>query len=190
MELGVVGGGFGGGVRGEEKRSIVVAFGGDGGGGGEGIAVCEPGMVPEAGHHPQSPQSPAPPVLPEPAPLPAERVHFRLVIRRGGHRRQTAEGEGVVYAGGVGEVSRVAVGVCHCCVLVVGGRGGEGGTYGGRGYRVGGVGSSPSPGGRPRGLVPLALVQCYGTSCISGGGRGGVVRDKCRKSNETDDVWS
>lgn len=131
MELGVVGGGFGGGVRGEEKRSIVVAFGGGGGGGGEGIAVCEPGMVPEAGHHPQSqspsPQSPAPPVLPEPAPLPAERVHFRLVVRRGGHRRQTAEGEGVVYAGGVGEVGRVAVGVCHCCLLVRGGRGGEGG---------------------------------------------------------------
>lgn len=160
-------------MRGEEKRSIVVAFGGDGGGGGEGIAVCEPGMVPEAGHHPQShppsPSSPAPPVLPEPAPLPAERVHFQLVVRRGGHRRQTAEGEGVVYAGGVGEVSRVAVGVCHCCLLVRGGAG-EGGTYGGRGYRVGGVGSSPSPGGRPRGLVPLALAQCYGTSCISGGG--------------------
>lgn len=110
MEL-VVGGG--GGTRGEEKRSIVVPFGGDGGWGGEGVAVCEPGMVPEAGHHAQPLAC-----VPEPAPLPAERVHLPLVMHGGGHRRQTAEGERVVYAGGVGEVGRVAVGVCHCRVCV------------------------------------------------------------------------
>lgn len=101
----------GGGMR-EEKRSIVVAFGGEGVGGGEGVAVGEPGMVPEAGHHAH-----APPCVPEPAPLPAQRVHPPLVLRRGGHRRQTAQGERVVYPGGVGEVRRVAVRVCHCGVL-------------------------------------------------------------------------
>lgn len=149
-------------MRGEEKRSIVVAFGGGGGGGGEGIAVCEPGMVPEAGHHPQSqspsPQSPAPPVLPEPAPLPAERVHFQLVVRRGGHRRQTAEGEGVVYAGGVGEVSRVAVGVCHCCLLVRGGRGGGGGNV--RWERIYGGGSGIVSQSRGASAWPCASRPC------------------------------
>lgn len=97
----------------------MVPFGGGGGWGGEGVAVCEPGMVPEAGHHAQPPGC-----VPEPAPLPAECVHLFLVMHGGGHRRQTAEGERVVYGGGVGEVGRVAVGVCHCGGLVRGGGGG------------------------------------------------------------------
>lgn len=134
--------------------------------------MCEPGMVPEAGHHAQPPGC-----VPEPAPLPAECVHLFLVMHGGGHRRQTAEGERVVYGGGVGEVGRVAVGVCHCGGLVRGG--GGGGTYGERGHSVGGVESSPSPGGRPSCLVPLALVQCYRTCCVAGGkGKDNVERER------------
>lgn len=89
----------------------MVPFGGDGGGGGEGVAVREPGMVPEAGDHAEPPAC-----VPEPAPLPAEHVHFPLVMHRGGHRRQTPEGERVVHPGRVGQVRRVAVRVCHCGV--------------------------------------------------------------------------
>lgn len=118
----VAGGGLGRGGL-EEERGIVIPPGRDGGRRREGIAMGEPGMVSETGHHAHPcPPFPFPPaaslvparVPPEPLPLPAQRLHFRLVVRRGRHGCESAEGEGVVYRGGMGEVCRVAVCVCHC----------------------------------------------------------------------------
>lgn len=181
--------GLGGGL--EEKRGIVISFGRERGRRREGVAMGEPGMISEASYNAHSfPLFPLPAAAsfpPEPLPLPTQRLHFHLVVHRRRHGCQSPEGEGVVYPGGMGEVCRVAMGICHCVGVCgrtcVSGRnslgdGGEReGAYGGRGCRVEAGGSSPSRGGRP---CPVLFAQgpwgaCPGT-WWRGEWRGGVQR--------------